>query len=523
MQANGASQQSAMSRLRELLVVLAVWAAIYLPGLGTLEIKGEEGRRILPAVTMLQTGDYIVPRIGSDPYFNKPPLVNWLVAGSFKLFGVRNEWAARLPSALCVLAVAIAFITVARRSLGATGSLVAALVWMTSFGIIEKGRLIEIEALYVSLTGLAFICWMSWWQERRLPWLTWTVPWIFLGFGLLAKGPLHLVFFYAVVLAILYRSGELRKLWSAAHVVGVVLMLAIFAAWAVPYLLMMQAEEVAHSWSRQFSGRLSGEDFKLRGWIMNIPRGLGYFMPWTLLLLVDAGRRFRSQRKANVERRTPNAERRTTEGSGAGLPGSTFDVRRSTFDVRSGLLWGILLSFLAVSLLPGALARYTMPLLAPAAWLMALLLTSQGWELPSWLRSSRPAAWRPTLRLPGFIAISVCIVMALYAFAIMPMLRGREKVRSIARQINAAIADHEPLYAVDPDYQPFLFYVREPIVYRRRITDVPADARYLLVQPEDEGETLRSEQWRPRMAQPLLRLRDYRKKEIALLEIRDAR
>src|SRR3954447_16114868 len=146
--------------LPRLLLVLAAWAAIYLPGLGTLEIKGEEGRRILPAVTMLQTGNYIVLQVGSDPYFSKPPLVNWLVAGSFKLFGARNEWAARLPSVLAVLAVAIAFVTVARRGLGPNGSLAAALIWLTNLGMVEKGRLIEIEALYVSLAALAFICWI---------------------------------------------------------------------------------------------------------------------------------------------------------------------------------------------------------------------------------------------------------------------------------------------------------------------------------------------------------------------------
>src|SRR5213082_1428895 len=106
-------------------IVLFVWAAIYLPGLGSLEIKGEEGRRILPAVTMLDTAQsarsssdalrsYIVPYVGSEPYFTKPPLVNWLVVLSFKTFGVRNEWTARLPSALAVLLVALAFVTVAR-------------------------------------------------------------------------------------------------------------------------------------------------------------------------------------------------------------------------------------------------------------------------------------------------------------------------------------------------------------------------------------------------------------------------
>src|SRR6058998_2814358 len=111
-----------ISQPKSLLIVLLIWAAIYLPALGSLAIKGEEGRRILPAVRMLETGDYMVPQVGSEPYLRKPPLINWLVAASFKIFGQRNEWTARLPSALCVLAVAVAFITVARPSLGASGS-----------------------------------------------------------------------------------------------------------------------------------------------------------------------------------------------------------------------------------------------------------------------------------------------------------------------------------------------------------------------------------------------------------------
>src|ERR1041384_2468382 len=123
-----------MTRAQIFLAVLLIWAAIYLPGLGSLEIKGEEGRRILPAIRMLETGDYIVPRVGSEPYLRKPPLINWLVAASFRTFGQRNEWTARLPSVLCVLAVALVFITVGRASLGPQGSTIAALVWLTNFG-----------------------------------------------------------------------------------------------------------------------------------------------------------------------------------------------------------------------------------------------------------------------------------------------------------------------------------------------------------------------------------------------------
>src|SRR5256712_12120859 len=159
------------SRLRALFVVLLVWAAIYLPALGSLAVKGEEGRRILPAIRMLETGDYVVPQVGSNPYFRKPPLVNWLVAASFKIFGTRNEWTARLPSAVAVLAVAIAFVTVARASLGPKGSIIAALIWMTNIGMIEKGRLIEIKTLYVSLCGLAIIFWLSFFVQRKSAWL----------------------------------------------------------------------------------------------------------------------------------------------------------------------------------------------------------------------------------------------------------------------------------------------------------------------------------------------------------------
>src|SRR5438270_12585025 len=139
-----AEQLALMSRAASFCLVIGCWAAIYLPGLGSLEIKGEEGRRILPAVTMLETGNYLVPQVGSEPYFRKPPLVNWAVAASFKLTGHRNEWTARLPSVLGGLAVALAFVTVARGALGDKTSLIAALIWLANFGIIEKGRLIEI-------------------------------------------------------------------------------------------------------------------------------------------------------------------------------------------------------------------------------------------------------------------------------------------------------------------------------------------------------------------------------------------
>lgn len=473
-----------MPRSTNLLIVLAIWAAIYLPTLGSLEIKGEEGRRILPAVTMIESGNYLIPQVGSEPYFRKPPLVNWLVAASFKVFRARNEWTARMPSALCVLLVALAFITVARPPLGPNGSLVAAFAWLTNFGIVEKGRLIEIEALYVSLTGLAFICWFAWYQQRRSPWLTWIVPWIFLGLGLLAKGPLHLLFFYAIVAAVLYRRREFRHLFHPAHFVGLLLMLAIFAAWAIPCLQVMHGSNVAHTWSRQFSGRLTGESFKFRGWLMNIPRGCAYLLPWILLFPL-AGR---------VE----------------------FVDEQERRNVR-GLSWGIVASFVAVSLLPGSLSRYTMPLLAPACCLLAILTCAERLDLPKRLRILGPAAVPAPVRLPAAIAGLVVVAMCFYAVAIVPQLKSRQKVRALATQIDAAVPAGEVLYAIDPAYQPFLFYVRSRIVYASDVHDVPRSAHFLLVQPDGERAVAESTIGAPTTPRPILRSTDDHGRSVILL------
>ena len=322
------------SRLRALLVVLLIWAVIYLPALGSLAIKGEEGRRILPAIRMLDTGNYIVPQVGSNPYFRKPPMVNWLVAASFQFFGVRSEWTARLPSAVAVLAVAIAFVTVARPSLGPRGSIIAALIWMTNIGIIEKGRLIEIEALYVSLCGLAIIFWLSFWIQRKSAWLIWIPASIFLGLGFLAKGPTHLVFFYGIVLAVLWQTKNWRLLYHPAHFVALTIMLAIFAAWAIPFAKSTDTQVAVSKWSIQFGGRLAGTDFKFFSWIQNIPRGLVYFLPWLILVPFVRFSKFRDEAQ----------ERKLARALG----------------------WGSVMPFLAVSLVPGAVPRYTMPVLVPA-------------------------------------------------------------------------------------------------------------------------------------------------------------
>lgn len=53
---------------------------------------------------MTVTGDWVTPFFNGETRFDKPPLIYWLMAIAYQIFGV-NEWAARLPSALAALAL----------------------------------------------------------------------------------------------------------------------------------------------------------------------------------------------------------------------------------------------------------------------------------------------------------------------------------------------------------------------------------------------------------------------------------
>jgi 4-amino-4-deoxy-L-arabinose transferase-like glycosyltransferase len=56
------------------------------------------------ARNMLQSGDWVTARLDGVPYLEKGPLVYWLIAFSYKIFGA-HDWAARIPVALSAVAL----------------------------------------------------------------------------------------------------------------------------------------------------------------------------------------------------------------------------------------------------------------------------------------------------------------------------------------------------------------------------------------------------------------------------------
>jgi hypothetical protein len=165
-------------------------------------------------------------------------------------------------------------------------------------------------------------------------------------------------------------------------------------------------------------------------------------------------------------------------------------------------------------LLPSGLPRYSLPALVPACWLMAMVLTAPAVSVGR-------KVWEGVARFRFVVgtALVAGLLLSIYAMAIFLGLAERSKVKPIAAQIDQLVTDNERLYALDPDYQPFLFYLRTPLVYVNRLDEVPLDARYLLVQPERKEEVTASQRWLPRRPTEINAITDYRKWTIVLLKI----
>ncbi len=91
-----------------LLLILLPWLILQLGGLFSPGLLDDvDSVYIEIAREMLVRHDFVTPYIDGIRFFDKPPLLFWMAAGSMRLFGA-HDWAARLPLALGVLALLLA-------------------------------------------------------------------------------------------------------------------------------------------------------------------------------------------------------------------------------------------------------------------------------------------------------------------------------------------------------------------------------------------------------------------------------
>ncbi len=188
------------------------------------------------ARNMLTSKDWVTARLDGVAYLEKAPLVYWMMAVSYEIFGV-HDWAARLP--LAFSAVALCWITYrfGRWAFGEEPGLYAGVVLATSAGLFLFTRILIPDAtLTATITG-AIWAWLSLLEpEEQLP-LRWSVMLgACLGTGLLLKGLIAVVFPVLAGIAYMALTRQLFSIRSWRRLTlgtAIAIALAIAVPWHV--------------------------------------------------------------------------------------------------------------------------------------------------------------------------------------------------------------------------------------------------------------------------------------------------
>jgi 4-amino-4-deoxy-L-arabinose transferase-like glycosyltransferase len=291
-------------RLRgwSLLVVGLLPAALLYPSLGFHLLEPDEGRYAQIPKEMLLCSSWVVPILQGEPYLDKPPLMYWLIAGSYQVFGI-TPWAARLVPAVCVHLTILAVYLLGRRSIGERGAFWAAVLLSVAPGFIGVARLLLLDGLLTLCVAVSVICGFEAVRTGHFRPAWWLISAVASGLGFLTKGPISEVLLFVPLWMFWYLTNGWSQLptnsiasveWTSSRRSATVPLqwYAIFAAIVIavnlPWYVAMYREQpqfLAHFfWQHNILRFLQPFDHLQPIWYY-LPILLGGLLPGTLLLI----------------------------------------------------------------------------------------------------------------------------------------------------------------------------------------------------------------------------------------------
>jgi 4-amino-4-deoxy-L-arabinose transferase-like glycosyltransferase len=311
-----------LTRIGWTVLIVATLYVCYFSHLDAIGFVGpDEPRYAWIARDMAETGDWVTPRLYGKPWFEKPPLLYWGAALSFKLFGV-SEATARLPSAVSALLATLALAWLALRLYGAETARWLLLFLPTTVGMIGFSHAAATDMpfsamLTIAMVAAAVIVGLGHQTNgtvvgdvaagEAIPsptkaWLTLVCFGFFLGLAVLAKGPAGIilcggsVFFWAVF------TKRWRDAFRLLHPAAI----AAFCVTALPWYVLCARRNpdffrvfvIDHNFKRY----LTPEFQHIQPFWYYIPILLLAAIPWTIVL---AGTAVRALRMWTRERPAP--------------------------------------------------------------------------------------------------------------------------------------------------------------------------------------------------------------------------
>ena len=193
------------------------------------ELTLEEPRRALVAYEMWFSGSYLQPTLLGEPYFNKPPLFNWLIVLSSMLFGWSGFAVRAVSLAFTALTALLVYLTAKRIIGGREVGLLAALIYVTlADNLYHYGWIGEID---VTLTFFVFgtiLCLWSAFETGKNRYLI--LAGLITGLTFLLKGFPAYAFFVLTLASLAFSYKRYRLPFTAPSFVA-------YAASVVPPLV----------------------------------------------------------------------------------------------------------------------------------------------------------------------------------------------------------------------------------------------------------------------------------------------
>lgn len=266
-----------------MLILFAITCVLFFARLDHPLLEPEEARYAEIPRQMLAEGRFLTPVLHGEDYWQKPPLLYWLVMLSYQTFGV-YDWAARLvPGVAGILSVIIVTLW-GLRTLGFWTGFVSGAILSLSARFLYLAGMLSMDGLLCTcvLGGLAAGQLALTEERRRVRWSL--LMCLAVALGILTKGPVALVLIVAPLgmLAFLDRRCQFWSVLESCVYFGVV---ALFAGpWFV--LMAISAPEAAGTffWLHHLLRYVAPIDHEKPAWFYVPSLALG-MLPWTLLLV----------------------------------------------------------------------------------------------------------------------------------------------------------------------------------------------------------------------------------------------
>jgi 4-amino-4-deoxy-L-arabinose transferase-like glycosyltransferase len=262
-------------------LLLVLPAALLYPCMSFLLFEPDEGRYAEIPREMLVRGEWLVPYLQGEPYLDKPPLLYWLVVGSYRVLGV-HDWAARLIPALAVHGCILVTYLLGRRHLGERAAFWGALALALAPGFTSIGRLLVLDGLLALWVVLSLFAAFEAVQRERLRWNWWLVAALACGLGVLTKGPVAGLLLLPPFLIYRWLAGNSCRIGGKGWLAFAAIALAVCLPWYLAVCLRLPSFASHFLWKHNIVRFLNPFDHQEPVWFYG-PIVVAGLLPISLL------------------------------------------------------------------------------------------------------------------------------------------------------------------------------------------------------------------------------------------------